>query len=152
MNCTNELNFIQDDDGFIIYESRAVCHYIATKYADQGTPLLPTELKANTLFHQAASIEAFHFDALAIAAVNEHMYKPWVVVPPPQQIIIYIEVLIFTNTFFFRRFQGLEPNEAIYDKAIADLNKQLDVYDKILAKQKYLAGDVSVVGRIIHCN
>ena len=71
-----QTKFIQDDDGFIIYESRAVCHYIATKYADQGTPLLPTELKANTLFHQAASIEAFHFDALAIAAVNEHMYKP----------------------------------------------------------------------------
>ena len=70
------LKFIQDDDGFVIYESRAVCHYIATKYADQGTPLLPTELKANTLFHQAASIEAFHFDGLAIAAVNEHMYKP----------------------------------------------------------------------------
>ena len=71
MKCT-----IQDDDGFILYESRAVCHYIATKYSDQGTPLLPTELKANTLFHQAASIEAFHFDRPAVTAVIERMYKP----------------------------------------------------------------------------
>jgi len=67
---------IQDDDGFILYESRAICHYIASKYSDQGTPLLPTELKANTLSHQAASIEAFHFDGSAVAAVVERMYKP----------------------------------------------------------------------------
>ena len=47
---------------------------------------------------------------------------------------------------FFSRFLGIETNEALYEKAIADLSKKLDVYDKILAKQKYLAGDVS--GRI----
>jgi glutathionyl-hydroquinone reductase len=37
----------------------------------------------------------------------------------------------------------METNEAFYEKAIADLAEKLDVYDKILAKQKYLAGDVS---------
>ncbi|KAF8972267.1 hypothetical protein BDZ97DRAFT_2054354 [Flammula alnicola] len=43
-------------------KSRAICHYIATEYADQGTPLVPTDLKANALFHQAASIEITRFD------------------------------------------------------------------------------------------
>jgi glutathione S-transferase len=54
--------------------------------------------------------------------------------------LYYIKSLLFSQIF------GLKTDEALYDKAIADLSKNLDVYDKILAKQKYLAGDVS--GRI----
>ncbi|KAF9001510.1 thioredoxin-like protein [Cyathus striatus] len=47
-----------DDDGFILYESRAIGRYIATKYASQGTPgLIPTDLKKQALFEQAASVE-----------------------------------------------------------------------------------------------
>ena len=39
------------------------------------------------------------------------------------------------------RMKGLSPSEA-YEKHIADLSGKLDVYDKILSKQKYLLGDV----------
>ena len=66
----------QDDDGFILYESRAICYYIAAKYPDQGTPLLPTELKANALFHQAASIEISHFSDNVLKALEEMIFKP----------------------------------------------------------------------------
>ena len=66
----------QDDDGFILYESRAICYYIAAKYPNQGTPLLPTELKANALFHQAASVEVCHFSENIFKAVEEMMVKP----------------------------------------------------------------------------
>jgi len=52
----------------------------------------------------------------------------------------------YTRSTLFSRFYGLETDEVVYNKAIAELSTQLDVYDKILAKQKYLAGDVS--GRI----
>ena len=68
--------FFQDDDGFILYESRAICYYIAAKYPNQGTPLLPTELKANALFHQAASVEVCHFSENIFKAVEEMMVKP----------------------------------------------------------------------------
>ena len=64
---------------------------------------------------------------------------------PSTDYYTYRSSYIHEHFFFLSRFQNLKPNEAIYDKAIADLNKQLEVYDKILAKQKYLAGDVSVV-------
>jgi len=52
----------------------------------------------------------------------------------------------YIRSTLFRRVRGIETNEALYEKAIADLAEKLDVYDKILAKQKYLTDDVS--GRI----
>jgi len=52
----------QDDDGLILYESRAICRYIAAKYASQGTPLLPTDLVSTAFFEQAAAIETSNYD------------------------------------------------------------------------------------------
>ena len=44
MTDLNELDNVQDDDGFILYEPRAISRYIAEKYAAQGTAgLLPTQ-------------------------------------------------------------------------------------------------------------
>lgn len=47
---------VLDDDGYLIFESRAICKYLARKYAGQGTKLIPTEedLKAYGLFEQAS--------------------------------------------------------------------------------------------------
>ena len=43
---------------------------------------------------------------------------------------------------FYNRKLGLEPDKEAFNKHIADLSGKLDVYDKILSKQKYLVGDV----------
>ena len=59
-----------------MYESRAIGRYIAEKYAGQGTPLIPAELKAKAIFEQAASVEKDNFDALASKAVYEKVFKP----------------------------------------------------------------------------
>jgi len=103
-----------DDDGFIVYESRAICYYIASKYPDQGTPLLPTGLQANALYQQAVSVEAFHFNSHALSAARE---------------------------IFSKKGQGLTPDQSVVDKHVADLSSKLDVYDNILSKQKYLVGN-----------
>ncbi|KAF4615735.1 hypothetical protein D9613_012469 [Agrocybe pediades] len=105
-----------DDDGFILYESRAICQYIALKYADRGVPLIPTDLNGQALFYQAASTETANFDPYAQAVVKEKVFKPMF---------------------------GMEPDQKVFDDALAVLTSKLDVYEKILSKQKYLAGDVS---------
>ena len=66
---------VQDDDGFILFESRAIGHYIASKYADQGTPLIPTDLKANALLHQAVSMEITSFNEYVEKIVAERVWK-----------------------------------------------------------------------------
>jgi len=103
-----------DDDGFILYESKAISYYIASKYADQGTPLLPTGLEAKALYQQAVFAQISHID--------EHARKAAVEI-------------------YSKRRQGLTPDNEIVEKNLADLSAKLDVYDKILSKQKYLAGD-----------
>lgn len=112
-----------DDDGFIVYETRAICYYIASKYANQGTPLLPTGLEANTRYQQAVFVEASH--------INEHAHQA-------------------TKEKIYKRYQGLPPNIEVFDKAIADLTVKLEVYDKILSKQKYLIGDEIMLVDLYH--
>ncbi|KAF8072249.1 glutathione S-transferase [Lyophyllum atratum] len=112
-----------DDDGFILYESRAIARYIAAKYADQGTKLIPTGLKENALFEQACSIEQNNFDPAASGAVYEKLFKP---------------------------YHGLTPDQAVVDEHLKKLDAKLDAYEVILSKQKYLAGDELTLADLFH--
>ena len=42
------------------------------------------------------------------------------------------------------RYMGLQPDKEAFEKYMADLAVKLDVFEKILSKQKYVAGDVCV--------
>jgi glutathione S-transferase len=76
---THRGNVAQDDDGFILYETRAICRYIAAKYPASG--LIPTEPKANALFEQAAAVELTNFDPSGAKAGFE-FFKKCVFLPP----------------------------------------------------------------------
>ncbi|KAK7045332.1 hypothetical protein VNI00_007581 [Paramarasmius palmivorus] len=118
---------ILDDNGFILYESRAICRYVAIKYANQGTKLVPDPtkdgLEALALFEQAASIETSDFDWFTAKAVYENVFK---------------------------RFHGETPDPKIFSELIQGLEGKLKVYEVILGKQKYLAGDNLTLADLFH--
>ncbi|KAJ7200479.1 glutathione S-transferase, partial [Mycena rebaudengoi] len=101
-----------DDDAFILGETRAICRYIAEKYANQGKPLLPTDPKGKALFEQAASFEFANF-------LPEVM----------KTLMLY---------FNGERVESAKP--ALLKDAVSALTEKLAVYDVILGKQKFLGG------------
>ncbi|KAJ6535288.1 glutathione S-transferase [Mycena vulgaris] len=112
-----------DDDGFVLYESRAICRYLAEKYAGQGTALLPTTLKGKALFEQAASIEFANFYPQILKIGMEGVYKKRI---------------------------GQPVDEAVIAQGKSDLSAKLDVYEVILGKQKFLAGDEFTLADLFH--
>ncbi|KAJ6506053.1 glutathione S-transferase [Mycena vulgaris] len=112
-----------DDNGFILYESRAICRYLAEKYAGQGTPLLPADLKAKALFEQAVSIEFANFN--------------------PQ-------VSKIRNATFFKTRRGLPIDETALAAAVSELSAKLNVYEVILGNQKFLAGNEITLADLFH--
>ncbi|KZP22448.1 glutathione S-transferase [Athelia psychrophila] len=95
-----------DDEGFILYDSRALGRYIASKYASQGPALIPTgNLKAAALFEQAVFSELANFEGAAQALC----YEKW-----------------------FKSMTGQEADEAVVAENKARLEGTLDVYENIL--------------------
>lgn len=114
-----------EDDGFLIFESRAICKYLARRYSS-GMKLMPEgdNDKAYGLFEQACSVEQSYF-----AAASE---------------TIGTELVI-------KKVKGLgPPDEARVAQAEAGLDEVFAYYDKVLAKQNYLAGDELTLVDLFH--
>ena len=66
-----------DDDGFKLFESRAISRYLALKHGGIGKLIPdPADLKKTALFEQAVSIEVSNFDAFAAQLAWENIFKP----------------------------------------------------------------------------
>ncbi|KAJ7107341.1 glutathione S-transferase [Mycena epipterygia] len=114
-----------DDDGFILYESRAICRYLAEKYADQGTPLIPTGLKEKAIFEQAASIELTSFFPQVVKVMNMQSIR-------------------------MKKRQGVPIDEAVLAEVVSEFSPKLDVYEVILGKQKFLGGNEFTLADLFH--
>ncbi|KAK7026193.1 glutathione S-transferase [Favolaschia claudopus] len=110
-----------DDDGFILFESRAIGRYIAAEHPE--SKLIPTDPKKHALFEQAASIEFANFDFNADPLIKALARK---------------------------RFLGQDSDQAPLDAKMETLEGRLDVYEKILAKQRYIAGDEITLADLFH--
>ncbi|KAJ7739237.1 glutathione S-transferase [Mycena maculata] len=114
------LKSIRQDGGFIVYETRAICRYLATKHPEAG--LIPTELTENAIFEQAAAEETCNFDPSAMA--------------------IGVEV--------WKQSHGYPSDQSIIDAQLPVLDKKLDGYEAILWKQRYVAGDKFTLADLFH--
>lgn len=110
----NKVPYI-NDDGYIMYESRAITRYIAAKYANQGIPLVPspTSPAAYGHFEQAAYAETCNYD-------------------PP------VSVLLMET--FGKPQMGLEPDQALVAQQMPGFRRVLDVFETTLSQQAYLSG------------
>ncbi|EEU45668.1 uncharacterized protein NECHADRAFT_40697 [Fusarium vanettenii 77-13-4] len=117
---------IDTETGIKVYESRAIAHYIAIKYRDTGIDLSPPEsdLKAYTEFQQALSIELSYFDPNTTRITFEKVFKKALNLGP--------------------------PDEDVVKAKLEDLDKSLQGYERILSKQKYLAGDNITLADLFH--
>jgi glutathione S-transferase len=116
-----QVPYITQDDGFELYESRAISRYLVT--LGSGPQLVPTEPRALAKFEQAASIEYAQFDPIASTIASEKVFKP---------------------------HYGQVTNEALVTELVAKLDGKLDVYEVILGKQKYLAGNEVTLADLFH--
>lgn len=112
-----------DDEGFTIFESRAIARYLDDKDTNPQTKLIPQDLKKRAVFEQAASVEQSNFDYIAAPLVYEVLIK--------------------------KRY-GLETDTAKVAELTGRLTQKLDVYERILSKQKYLAGDELTLADLFH--
>lgn len=125
LNPFGQIPVLVEEDGHQVYESRAIARYIALKYALQGTPLHPdpSDLKAVSKFETAANVEAFSYTAFASTASFELVMK---------------------------KIAGGVPDEARGQAALAQLRAKLKVYDGILSKQRFVAGDSLTIVDLFH--
>lgn len=100
-------------DGFVLYESRAICHYLARKYS---FPLLPpdSDLEAVAMFDQAQCAEMSYFSEPAGKIAFEK---------------------------FVKRILGLPSDEDVVSDALRSLEMFFDVAELLLLERKYMAGN-----------
>jgi glutathione S-transferase len=104
-----------DDDGFALYESRAIARYLDATLP--GTSLTPADAKNRALMEQWISVEHSYFSPHAMKSVMN---------------------------IFGASMAGKQPDADVVAKGLADATRALDVLEKALVGKEYLAGTFSL--------
>jgi glutathione S-transferase len=106
---------VLEDDGFELYESRAIIRYLDAKLS--GVSLTPKDLQARGRMEQWISVEQSYFSPPAMKAILE---------------------------VFFAPMKGTTPDPDVIAKGKADAAKALDVLERALVGQDFVVGDFSL--------
>jgi glutathione S-transferase len=102
---------VLEDDGFWLYESRAMVRYLDEKLS--GPKLTPADLKDRAMMEQWISVEFSYFSPKAMKIVMEMV---------------------------FHRMAGQAPDMSLVAKSREEVGKVLDVAERHLAKNDHFAG------------
>ncbi|GBB89343.1 hypothetical protein RclHR1_01600015 [Rhizophagus clarus] len=107
------------EDGFKVYESRAIVRYLVNKYqgTKNSTVLIPSDVQKAALVEQFISVETSYYDG-------------------PVSKLVAQEV--------FTKFHGKTPDPEIVKEAREEIGKVLDIYEKLLEGKDYLTGEFSL--------
>lgn len=113
------------DGSWSLYESRAICRFLATKYKDANPTLLGRTAEEYALIEQWMSVEASNFDTSAGSLVGELVFKP---------------------------MRGKQPDPVVEKTLVEKLNRVLDVYEGHLAAKgtPYLVGEEFTLADLVH--
>jgi glutathione S-transferase len=104
-----------DDNGFVLFESSAICRYMCDK---KGSTLYPKDLQQRALIDQWIDFSAMHVgDAMGKVAYNK----------------------------IFAPMRGLPVDEKGLQDGLLGLDRFLPIIDNQLGKHKFLAGDVLTI-------
>ena len=102
---------VLDDDGFMLYESRAIIRYLDAKLSNN--PLTPSDVKNFGEMEQWLSVEQSYLSAPAVQLIKQ---------------------------LYFGKMQRLTPDTIIIENAMPKVEHALDVAEKRLAEEPYFAG------------
>ncbi|KXN80713.1 Glutathione S-transferase F12 [Leucoagaricus sp. SymC.cos] len=118
----HEVPLIEDGE-FILSESRAIARYLDEKYPNQGTQFYPADVQRRAVVDQITWNDTFHFGQFGTRVV--------------------LEILN-------RKYFGMPTDTKAAEEAKKALFINLDIYETILSKQKYIAGNELTIADIIH--
>ncbi|KAJ0034016.1 hypothetical protein Pint_24546 [Pistacia integerrima] len=114
LNPFGQIPALEDED-IKLFESRAICNYLANKYKDKGADLLrSSSLKESAIAEIWMEVEAHQLNGPLRALIHQFVLNP---------------------------LRGKVPDEKIVEGELEKLEKVLDVYEERLSKSKYLGGD-----------
>jgi len=115
---------VLDDNGFLIYESRAISRYLCLKYQTADTAqLYPTDIQQRALVEQYISVETSYYNSGIEPLIGEAVFK---------------------------KMRGGTPDDAIIAKHKETTENSLVVYEKFLEGKNYLIGDQLTLADIFH--
>ncbi|KAH7136354.1 glutathione S-transferase [Dactylonectria macrodidyma] len=105
-----------DQKTITVYESRAICRFLALKFKDLGTPLLPPpdDFEAIARFEEAAAAEVHY---------------------------LFPHVSTYTKEKLVHRILGVPVSEEKLKSAVSDLKATLGIADKLMEGKLYFAGE-----------
>ncbi|KAH9926278.1 glutathione S-transferase [Epithele typhae] len=115
-----------DDDGFVLFESRAICRYLALKYGGVEKGLMPSpgdSLEKTALFERAVSIEVTSFDPPVSAVSVENIVKP---------------------------IRDQKTDKEAVARFTKTIEEKLAAYEVLLGKTRFLAGDNVTLADLFH--